>query len=210
MRYLKFEDFCVESVSLEENDGMLFVVDVQIEFKKFIPKNFVSNLKGYCKTFNSVYQVWDSNKTDSPSYKFPNQILDIEKQFGVKKYYKDLDGGIEEWFNTIFDDKVSNSIIKLLKDKNITEGDKFKLKDKNEYLVYIDNDHSWFYVNSDMYQTFKKLKGKSVVIVGGADNECLEDVYISCKSFGLKPIYNHEYIYSAETSNKETSHKLQK
>jgi len=94
---------------------------------------------------------------------------------------------------------------KALKKKEIKEGDKFKLKDKDEYLVYIDNNHSWFYVNSDMYKTFKKLKGRTIVIVGGADNECLEDVYSSAKTFGLNPIYNHKYIYSAETSNKQTS-----
>jgi len=203
----KYEHFCLEKVSLEENDGMLFVVDVQVEFKKFIPKNFVSKLKKYCEEFDSVYQVWDSNKTDNPSYKFPNLVLSIEKQFGVKKYYKDLDGGIEEWFNSIFDDDISNNITKLLKDGNIQEGDKFKLKGKDEYLVYIDNGHNWFYVNSDMYKTFNMLRNKSVVIVGGADNECLEDIYISSKSFGVEPIYNHEYIYSAETSNKQTTFK---
>ena len=167
-----------------------------------MPKDFVSKLKKYCKEFKKVYQVWDSNKTKKPSYKFPNQVAKIQKQFGVKKYYKDLEGGIEEWFNSIFDKTSATKMVKALKKKEIKEGDKFKLKDKDEYLVYIDNNHNWFYVNSDMYKTFKELKGKTIVIVGGADNECLEDVYISVKAFGLKPIYNHKYIYSAETSNK--------
>ena len=45
-------------------------------------------------------------------------------------------------------------MIKALKKNEIKEGDKFKLKDKNEYLVYIDNNHNWFYVNSDLYKTF--------------------------------------------------------
>lgn len=205
MRYLNFGDFCVEKVSLEKNDGILFIVDVQSEFEKFIPKNFVSNLDEYCGDFKSVYQVWDSNKTKKPTYKFKNQVDTIEKQFGIKKYYKDLNDGFDEWVFKVFDDKTANNILTLLKKNKIKEGDKFKLKDKEEYLVYIDNDHKWFYVNSEMVKVLKELKNKSVVIVGGADNECLEDVYISLKSFGLHPIYNHDHIYSAETSNKQVS-----
>ncbi len=198
MKYLKYFK---ENKSLEDNDGILFVVDVQSEFEKFIPKNFVAKLNDYCEDFKQVYQIWDSNKTKKPTYKFTNQVSKIEKQFGVKKYYDKLEGGIEEWFNTIFDETSATKIVKSLKKKEIKEGDKFKLKDKHEYLVYIDNNHDWFYVNSELYKTFKKLKNKSIVIVGGADNECLEDVYISAKAFGVYPIYNHNYIYSAETSN---------
>lgn len=202
MKYLKYFK---ENKSLEKNDNILFVVDVQSEFEKFIPKNFVSKLNKYCKEFKHVYQIWDSNKSKKPTYKFPNQVAKIQKQFGVKKYYKNLKGGIEEWFNTIFDEESAKKIIVAIKTKEIKEGDKFKLKDKNEYLVYIDNEHNWFYVNSDLYNTFKKLKSKSVVIVGGAGDECIRDVYISLKSFGIYPIYNHEYIYDATTSSNQFS-----
>jgi len=197
MKYLRYFK---ENKSLEDNDGILFVVDVQNEFKKFIPKNFVTKLNEYCKEFKQVYQIWDSNKTKNPTYKFPNQVAKLEKQFGIKKYYKDLKGGIEEWFNTIFDDASATKIFKALKEKKIKEGDKFKLADKDEYLVYIDNEHNWFYVNSDLYKAFKKLKNKSVVIVGGAGDECIRDVYVSAESFGLHLIYNHEHIYDATTN----------
>jgi hypothetical protein len=52
-----------------------------------------------------------------------------------------------------------------------------------------------------MVKVFKKMRGKKVVIVGGADDECIEDVYITLKSFNVNPVYNHQYIYSAETGN---------
>lgn len=203
MKYLKYFK---ENKSLEENDNILFVVDVQSEFEKFIPKNFVSKLNKYCKEFKQVYQIWDSNKSKKPTYEFPNQVKAIEKQFGVKKYYKKLEGGFEEWAHQIFDEETATKILRMLKKKTIKEGEKFKLKDKDEYLVYIENEHNWFYVNSDLYRTFKKLKNKSIVIVGGADNECLEDIYIASKAFGIYPIYNHEYVYSAETNNTQISH----
>lgn len=195
-----YEDFCLEKKSLENSD-ILFIVDVQSEFEKFIPINFTNKLNTYCKEFTSVYQIWDSNKTNKPTYKFPNQVDRIKKHFGIKKLYKDLDGGFDEWIKTIFDDKTANNIFKLIKNSEIKEGDRFKLKDKEEYLVYIDNAHEWFLVNSDMTKVFNSLMNKTIVIVGGADNECLEDVYVATKSFGLNPIYNHEYVYSADTNN---------
>ena len=196
----EYNSFC-EKVSLEENDDILFIIDVQSEFKKWIPKNFVYKLKKYCKEFKNVYQIWDSNKTKKTTYKFPNQIMTLEKQFGVKKYYKKLEGGFNEWIKTIFDENVADNILKLLKRKEIIEGQKFKLKNKEEYLVYIDNEHSWFFINSNLTKTFKSLKNKTIVIVGGAGDECLRDIYISCKSFGCNPIYNHEYIYDVTYNN---------
>jgi hypothetical protein len=205
MKYLKFEDFCVENASLKKNDGILFIVDVQSEFDKFIPKDFEANLNDYCEEFKSVYQVWDSNKSKTPTYKFKKQVDKIEKQFGIKKYYNKFKGGFDEWIFTIVDKKTANNILTSLKKGTIEEGTKFKLENKEEYLVYIDNAHTWFYVNDVMARVFKDLKGKSVVIVGGADDECLRDVYVALESFGLFPIYNHEYIYSAKTSDKQVS-----
>jgi len=197
MKYLRYFK---ENLSLEDNDGILFVVDVQSEFAKFMPKNFVSKIDKYCKEFKSVYQVWDSNKTKKPTYKFTNQVDTIEKQFGIKKYYDKLEGGFNEWVSKVFDKPIGDNLLKLLKTKKIKEGDKFKLKkDKDEYLVYIENEHSWFYVNSELVKVFKSLKNKSIVIVGGAGEECIRDLYISAESFGVKTTYNHEYIYDATT-----------
>ncbi len=202
---MKYIRYFKENVSLDENDSILFIVDVQSEFEKFIPKNFTSKLDKYCEEFTFVYQIWDSNKSKKPTYKFKNQVNTLEKQFGIKKYYKDLDGEFDEWISRIFDEKVTNNILTLLKNKKMKEGNKFELKDKGEFLVYIDNEHSWFYVNSNMYKIFKKLKGKKIVLVGGADDECIRDIYISAKAFGMIPVYNHEYIYSAKTNNTQTS-----
>lgn len=194
-----------EVVSLENSDDILLIVDVQSEFEQFIPKLFVNKLNKYAKEFKEVYQIWDSNKTNKPTYKFANQKGLIEKKYGVKKYYKKLQGGFDEWLSQIFDENTVLKIKTLLKGKQLKEGDKFKLKDKNDFLIYIGNNHQWFYATEELVNFFKKLINKNVTIVGGADNECLEDVYISAKSFGIKPIYNHEYIYSVETNNHQIS-----
>lgn len=201
----KFNKFFEKAASLETPDDILLIVDVQSEFSKFIPKRFVAKLNKYAKGFSHVYQIWDSNKTNKPTYKFPNEQELVEKKYGVKKYYKNLDGGFDEWLSTIFDDNIAQTIKDLIKQKKLKVGDKYKLKDKDEFLVYVGNAHQWFLVNNGLYLLFKKLVNRNVIIVGGADNECLEDVYVSAKSFGLKPVYNHEYIYSVETNNNQIS-----
>jgi len=195
-----YNEFLNEKIqSLIEHDGILVIVDVQKEFEEYIPQGFVEKLKDYCKEFpiknpstqnkalqelQGTYQIYDTNKAEKVSYAFPNQVETIKKNYGM--YTTEM--------------KLLSK--KLLSEyKNLKEGDIFKIKDKNEYLVKIVNNHDWFFVNEDLANLFSKLKNRNVILVGGADNECLKDVYIAMKSFKVNPIYNHEYIYSSKTSN---------
>lgn len=207
MKILKIKDFLNENNTLQNEDGILLIVDVQSNFKKFFPDNpnsYLKKLDKYCEEFpdiniSGVYQIWDSNNGSKPTYIFKNQKELIEKKFGVKRLYKKYSGGFKEWINTLFTDETLNIFNSK---KNIFKpGDSFKVKDKNEFLVYIGNNHKWFYVNEDLFNFFKKMNRKKVIVVGGADFECLEDIYITLKSFNANPIYNHMYIYSASTGD---------
>ncbi len=180
--------------NLEENDGILVIVDVQKEFQEFIPQNFVQNLAIYAKDFpidgiKGVYQVWDSNKTSGPSWKFPNQVDNIEKNYGTQ-----FDKSIK---------KITNWLDKTYPDSE--EGQVFKIKGQIEYMVRVKNNHNWFFVNKELYYFMQKLKGMRVVLVGGADQECLKDLYVAMKAFGVKPMYNHDFIYSAQTNNQQVN-----
>jgi len=210
MKVLKFQEFSVnESISLINHDGILLIVDVQSNFKKYFPTNpngYLKKLDDYCLEFPSgktdlkgVYQIWDSNRGSKPTYKFKNQKELIEKKFGVKKFYSKYKGGFNEWITHIFDEKTLNQFN--TKKNKFNEGDAFKIKDKNEFLVYIGNTHKWFYVNEELVDLFQKLRGKKVIMCGGADLECLEDLYIALKSFNITPVKNHQYIYTAETGD---------
>lgn len=196
MKVIKFSDYLIESQEIKsqeiQNDGILIVVDVQKEFSEFIPKNMVNNIFEYCKKFpkddntgKGVYQIWDANKAQNFSYQFPNTLQTIKKNYGTK-----------------FDSSIKQISDRLMK-QNPPEGTKFKLKDKNAYLVRIKNNHNWFYVNEDLYNLYLKLKGKTVVVVGGANSECICDVYVSMRSFGINTIYNKEYIYDAKMSDEQ-------
>jgi len=210
MKILTLKEFSLnENISLVDHDGILLIVDVQSNFKKFFPTDpngYVKKLDKYCEDFPSgttdmkgVYQIWDSNQGSKPTYKFKNEKDLIEKKFGVKKFYSKYKGGFNEWVYYIFDDKTMKQY-SAHKNK-FKEGDAFKIKDKNEFLIYIGNNHKWFYVNEELVDLFKKLRGKKVIVVGGADQECILDIYTALKSFNATPVYNHQYMYSAETGN---------
>lgn len=194
MKVIKFSEYIKESSQEVQNDGILIVVDVQKEFSEFQPKNYVHNVFKYCEQFpkddnsgKGVYQIWDSNKAQNFSYNFPNTIMTVRKNYGTK-----FDANIKKTADNL-----------MLKYPKAKEGDKFKFKDSNSYMVRINNNHKWFYVNEDLYNLYLKLKGKTVVIVGGADHECLTDCQISMQSFGVKVIPNKEYMYDAKMSDEQ-------
>jgi hypothetical protein len=188
MKVITFTEYLKENANMSNHDGILVIVDVQKQFDKFTPQNYEQNIIKYCKKFptdnqgRGVYQIWDANKAQVPSYQFPNTVQTIKKNYGIK-----FDNQIK---------KIADNLSQRY--PGAKEGQQFKLKNKNTFLVRVNNNHKWFYINEDLYNFYLKLKGKTVVLIGGSDAECLEDVYVSMKSFGINPVYNHDYIYNAQ------------
>jgi hypothetical protein len=180
----KYNDFINENLGLKDHDGILLIVDVQKEFGDYIPDDMVKELFEYCKEFKNVYQIWDAHDTAAPTFKFPNQKLSIKKKFGKKFLEKDVQDKLEK-----------------MKNKSI-EGQQIQI-DSDDIFVRVKNNHDWFFINDDLLKLFNTLKGKKIILVGGADFECLKDVFIACKSMGIKTILNHKYIYSVETKKEE-------
>lgn len=165
----------------------LVIVDVQKEFNKFIQHDLVDELYDYARKFKQVYQIWDTHKTDiAPTYVFPNQVDAVKKKYGKNHF--------------------SDKVTKFIKNKTdeTFEGNLFKLSDGEGYIVRVDNNHDWFYVNPEIVELIQKLKDKQVILAGGADNECLEDVYQAFKAFGLNVHINKKYVYSAKTNQNDS------
>ncbi len=193
MIYIKtFENF--------ENKSILIIVDVQRSFSKFYTEMYLYRLKEYARTFTDVYQIYDNHadvKNDKDKsylydmnhisdnidlFEFPNQKKLIEKRY---KYDVDV-----EHFKNIVDNW------KELSNKSYKKGDVIWTKYSTP-LVYIGNRHSWMHVPKKLYKLFETIKGQTVYIVGGADNECLLDIEVAANSFGINVKLNHSYIYSA-------------
>lgn len=177
-----YKEFITEQIN---SDKHLIVVDVQKEFSNFIPEGMVEAISEYCNTFNNVYQIWDSNKAKSPSYNFPNQKETIVKKFGTK-FSEELEKTVKELNQKYPDAK---------------EGDMFDFDDVNSYVIRVKNNHGWFYVPENMARLFNTLKGKHVVLIGGAKSECIKDVFEALESFGIDVEYDNRYIYSAKNTN---------
>lgn len=198
MRYLRtFENI---------NSKNLIIIDVQKSFRKFFSEMYLYELKKYCNNFQNVYQIWDNHHEgknvekdylydESPEipisddlYFFPNQ-----KELIEKRYNYDVDG---DFYRKILSQSVYDEIEQKENNDTIKVGDIFPTE-KGTYIVYIGNNHKWHHLSKKLYDLLKSLGGQEVTIVGGADSECLEDIFIAAKSLGVNIKRNWKYIYSA-------------
>jgi hypothetical protein len=184
----------------------LLIIDVQKSFKKFFTDAYITKLSEHCKQFTNVYQVWDNHvdekdidteylydhQPDVPvhpdHYQFPNQKKLIEK-----RYNYDVDA---DFYKKILTENTYQKITQAENNNTIKRGDMFPTKE-GTVITYIGNAHKWFHCPKKLYNLFNHLKGKSVEIVGGSDNECLDDVFILAEKMGVRITRNHQFIYSA-------------
>ena len=200
MKYIKvYEQF---------NNQVLLIVDVQKSFRKFFTEMYLHNLMKYCKNFTEVYQLWDNHvdgknvdkdylfdeNPDIPVhmdlYNFPNQKDIIEKRYN---YDVDVD-----FYKDILDKETFEKIKEKERGNDLEVGEIFETKEGTA-LVYIGNNHKWFQVPKKLYDLFKNLKSREIIIVGGADSECLSDIYISAQSMGLNIKRDWKYIWTASS-----------
>jgi len=121
-------------------------------------------------------------------YNFPNQKDIIEKRYN---YDVDVD-----FYKKILD-RQTYELIKSKQEKgSIKRGDLFETKE-GTVIVYIGNNHKWFQMPKKLYELFKDLGNKKITIVGGADSECLSDIFTSAETMGLDIKRDWKYIYTA-------------
>ena len=111
-----------------------------------------------------------------------------------KRYNYDVD---VKFYKKLFTPDKFKEILNLENSKKLKKGDMFETN-HGTAIVYIGNNHVWFHIGKKLLRTLTRLKGKNVTIVGGASNECLEDIFIASKSLGLKIQKNVNFIWSAK------------
>ena len=188
------------------NESILIIVVVQKSYKKFFNDVYIDKLKKYSEQFNIVYQIFDNHidgknvdkgylydkNPDVPIhddlYYFPNQKDIIEKRYN---YNIDI-----SFYKNIIEKELYKEIEKKEDNKTIKKGDFFKTKEET-LLVYIGNNHKWIHLPKKLTSLLLSMKGKNVTITGGADSECLEDIFISAESLGVIIKRDYKFIYSA-------------
>ena len=209
MRYLKtFES--------HSSDDVLIIVDVQKSFSKYFTDNYVSQLKDYSRGFGRVYQIWDNHvegknvdkdylydeDPEAPMngdlYHFPNQSDLIEKRYN---YNVDAD-----FYKNILDKSVYEDIKSREDEGSLVRGDSFPTKE-GTLIIYIGNNHKWYHMPKKLHELFEEINQaqslnesmsvNDVIMVGGADRECLDDVETAAKVMGVRLKRNEKFVYSA-------------
>lgn len=166
---------------------ILVIVDVQKQFDEYIQYDLIDELSKYAESFDKVYQIWDThNNVVGPSESFPNQVDSIPKRFGKNHFSKNVKDFIT---------KMQNST---------EEGDVFSLKNDEGYIVRVENNHDWFYVNPEIFDLIEDTKEHEIILAGGALGECIEDVYQAFLAFGANAKINNKYTYSAKTTEDDS------
>lgn len=188
------------------------VVDVQKSFQEFFTPQYVEALKNYCKSFSSVYQIWDNHidgknvdldylyeeDPDVPMhddlFRFPNEVELIEK-----RYNYDVD---VNFYKSVLAPEDFTRIAALEDRKQVPIGEVVKTT-KGTIIVYVGNNHVWYHCPKKLYDILLEIKeaqqsgDAELVIVGGSDTECLEDVFVCAESLGVRITRNPKYIYTA-------------
>jgi hypothetical protein len=171
----------------KKSSEVLIVVDVQEEFEKFFPDKYVNDIFKLCKNHQIVYQIYDTINATSATYKFPNEQSSFEKQYGGKIDYDSLDYII---------DSERDDVEKRLDNKSFKKGDSIQLTN-GDTAFFIDGQHDWFFCTEELLNLFTRLSNAKTecILVGGANHECLEDIYVTMLAVGCNVSINYEYVY---------------
>lgn len=166
---------------------VLIVVDVQVHFKG-VSDAYVDGIIELCETFDEVYQIWDAVDVNTPDFKFPNQRDMIRKEYGGELVEEDIDHyefsiKDKERLREGFNDGFSTGEI-------FSDGGK-------QWFLYVGGIHEWFVIPEKLFLLFDRLKkeGKKVILCGGAEEECLEDIRVVALSMDLETEILKTYTY---------------
>lgn len=167
----------------------LIIVDVQKEFSKYFTNTYLEELNDLCYKYGRVYQIWDTTKAKKASYLFPNQSMVLSKKYGGKLEYEDI--------NNFFDPIQVEQIQKEWYDKK-PGWHKFTIN--GDMWLYVEGQHKWGYFNKELIDIIKRIAqtDREVVLVGGADNECLYDIEVLLKAFNITYEKDPKFVYSAK------------
>jgi hypothetical protein len=182
------------------NNETLIIVDVQEPFSKWWNnaghETLPNDINDYCKNFHKVYQIWDDHDAKSPSWKFNNEVAVLRKHYGVDQ----PDGEIQDYSAYFEGDELKNVMDTI--NSGVLEPAIFKRKEGN-YAILVCGSHKWFLATKELVETLL-LINDDIILVGGAEGECLKDIEVLLKLIGKTFSVNYEYTYAANETKKNT------
>ena len=178
----------------------LIIVDVQKPFAKWWEKaghdTLPTDINNYCRNFHQVYQIWDDHDESQPSWKFNNECATLRKHYGVDQ----PDGEIHD-YSAYFEGDELKKVMDIVK-SGVEEPALFKRKDGN-YAVLVFGSHKWFLPTKELVDSLL-LINDDIILVGGAEGECLKDIEVLLGLLGKTYNVNYEYTYAANATKKNT------
>lgn len=179
----------------EHEHGILVIVDVQEPFEKWWIKNgkecLPERINDYCAMFDGTYQIWDDHRAKKPTWEFYKQIMALKKHYGVDNPTGDIKD-----YTKVFRPEDVEEAMSLAEPKSIATPKLFRTIDGNYIIRVIGGTHKWFFVSTDLYTAMANITSP-IVLVGGAEGECLKDVETLLDILGKKYRTEHRYCYNA-------------
>lgn len=169
----------------ESNYKTLVIVDIQKNFSAFFDEKYLSKVE------NIINQGWDNIIVVVDNIDGDPQIPSFINNAANKILYKQYGG----WEQSLIDEYLDNGEIETIEDDEV-------YKIGKEYIVR-GNIHEFFQIPEDMEMVFKNLQ--DATIIGGGDQECLDDIESALRYFGVDVKRNSSGIYRAGDKNNDNS-----
>lgn len=142
----------------------LIVVDVQKDFCRFYTPDYLKDLKEALNAYDKIVIVVDDNfETLIPCW------LQEKGDILIRKSYSGVD--IDEYLEEGRLEEKAEGVWEILPDGLL--------------LLEVPNGHENFIVPKEMQDEFNKLIADEIDLVGGAENECLEDIQVALDYLGV-------------------------
>jgi hypothetical protein len=160
--------------------SILIVVDIQKEFAKCFNEEYIKKVKEYIKRrkWLEVIVIVDMNEdvANIPLWMYEKADQIIQKRYGGDKGY------IEEMVS--------------LSEANVERDNESWRVYNNQLVITTSGCHETFDVPEDLERYCEKIKENKVTLIGGCENECLQDIYDTLLYYDINTTINHQYTYN--------------
>lgn len=170
----------------------LVIVDVQKDFSQWMPDGYLQRVHDHAKSVPNVYQVWDANRTDGPSEKFENEKMTVPKRYGYNLRKEDVRNYFTGESQRELESDMDSDKFHCEQGRRKT----YRARD-GKVLFYVGKSHKFFMAEPELMKMMEYLKqlNSKIIIIGGADNECLADVEACMDHYEIPFERKHDLIY---------------
>lgn len=167
---------------------ILVVCDIQENFMDFINEDLFNRMKDYVSNgeWEQVITIVDTNTDEAL---IPDWLHGVTTTLLTKRY--------GHWHS-------GEEMAEMgLEYEELADGTFLELDTKDLYIP-VSGTHEWFAIPDDFRRFFLAMQGQEVALIGGAENECLQDTYDALEYLGVTSYIESDCCFSASTRHNDT------